>query len=150
MDKNRIFLRGAVVLFIVAVLVFSSVAIANTKSKTQLEIFGTGHGTGESSKGNVVWDNGMHYTALIASQWDVNTKLDPIGADDFQFEETTVVTDAHWIGGYWNPPEDGDFDWNVSFYTDRGDGMAPGAKIYEHVFLNSEVHETFIEDEDGQ
>jgi hypothetical protein len=149
MDKNKYFLKGAVVLLIVAVMILSSVAVANTKSKTKLELFGTGHGTGESTKGNVVWDNGMHYTGIISEQWDDLIKLDSIGADDFQFEETTIVTDAHWIGGYWNPPEDGDFDWNISFYTDRGDGNAPGDKIYEEVFPNADVHETFIEEKNS-
>ena len=42
MYKNKNILRGAVVLFIVAVMFFSSVAVANTKSKTQLEPFGKG------------------------------------------------------------------------------------------------------------
>ena len=46
MYKNKNILRGAVVLFIVAVMFFSSVAVANTKSKTQLEPFGKGQGTG--------------------------------------------------------------------------------------------------------
>jgi hypothetical protein len=149
MDKNKYFLKGAVVLLIVAVMIFSSVAVANTKSKTKLEPFGTGHGSGPSSKANVVWDNGMHYDSFVASQWDALMNFDAIAADDFQFEETTDVTDVHWIGGYWNPAEDGDFDWNVSFYTDRGDGNAPGAKIFEQVFPNADVHETFIEEIDG-
>ncbi len=145
MNKNKLFLREAVVLLIVTVMIFSSVALANTKSKTQLELFGTGKGSGAGAKGNVVWDNGMHYDAFVASQWDALMDFEVIAADDFQFEETTIVTDVHWVGGYWNPAEDGDFDWNVSFYIDRGDGNAPGTKIYEQVFPNSEVHETLIE-----
>lgn len=144
MKKIKYILRGAVVLLIVAVMVFSSVAVANTKLKTQLEPYAIDKGTGVGAKGNVVWDNGMHYEGLVPSQWDVTYPFDAIAADDFHFEETTVVTDVHWIGGYYNPAEDGDFDWNISFYTDRGDGNAPGAKIYEQVFPNAEVHETFI------
>ncbi len=149
MDKTKNILRGAVVLFIVAVMVFSSVAVANTTTKTKLKLYATGEGTGVGAKGNVVWDNGMHYEGFVASQWDASMLLDPIAADDFNFEVTTEVTDVHWIGGYWNPVEDGDFDWNVSFYRDRGDGMAPGAKTFEQVFPNAEVHETFIEEIDG-
>jgi len=94
----------------------------------------------------VLWDNGLHYTGSIRSVWDDLWPWESLGADDFQFEETTVVTDVHWMGGYWYPREDGDFDWNVSFYMDRGDGMAPGEKIYEEVFPNAMVHETFIEE----
>jgi hypothetical protein len=145
MDKNKIFLRGAVVLFIVAVMIFSSVAIANTKSNTKLEPYVSSTGVGTSAKGNIVWNNGLNFRGLVSSQWDSLYPLESYVADDFQFEETTVVTDIHWIGGYWNPSEDGDFDWNISFYTDRGDGNAPGDKIYEYVFPNAEVHETFIE-----
>ena len=99
-----------------------------------------------SNRGAILWDNGMHYQGSIVSQWDPTGPFEAIGADDFQFEETTEITDVHWTGGYWNPGGDFDFDWNVSFYMDRGDGMAPGAKIYEQVFPNAEVHETFIEE----
>jgi hypothetical protein len=48
------------------------------------------------------------------------------------------------MGGYWYPGGDYDFDWNISFYTDRGDGNAPGAMIYQQVFPNAMVHETFV------
>ena len=102
--------------------------------------------TEANTNGAVLWDNGMHLTCLVASQWDPSYPFDAIAADDFQFEETTVVTDVHWIGGYDSPGGDYDYDWNVSFYMDRGDDMAPGSKIYEQVFPNVDVHETFIEE----
>jgi hypothetical protein len=94
----------------------------------------------------VLWDNGMHYHGAVVSQYDENHyTLNAIGADDFQFEETTVITDVHWMG-YLVGLEDFYFDWNISFYMDRGDGNAPGDKIYEQFFLNATVHKTFVEE----
>jgi len=96
--------------------------------------------------GVVLWDNGMHYfhTSVI-SQWDPMSSNEAIGADDFQFEETTVISGVQWMSLY-NDYHDLDFDWNVSFYIDGGDGMTPGEKIYEEVFPNAVVHETFVEE----
>jgi len=149
MEKIKYILRGAVILLIVAVMVFSSVAIANTSTKPMLSSkfdndFHKGY-TEINPNGVVLWDNGMHYYNYFASQWDATIPFEAIGADDFQFGETTEVSDVHWIGGYWNPVGDGDFDWNITFYMDRGDDMAPGAKIFEQVFPNADVHETYIE-----
>ena len=94
----------------------------------------------------VLWDNGMHYHSAIVSQYDENHyTLNAIGADDFQFEETTVITDVHWMS-YYLGPEFSDYHWNITFYIDRGDGNAPGEKIYEQFFLNTTVHETFVEE----
>jgi len=142
-------------IFVCMLLIATALPAVGTMNEKEKPILFTSHGfnaevhkdtTVANPKGAVLWDNGMHYGGSILSQWDPTGAWEAIGADDFQFEETTVVTDVHWIAGYWNPGEDGDFDWNVSFYMDRGDGWAPGAKIYEQVFPNAEVHETFIEE----
>ena len=135
-------------------MVLSTVVVTANTTKLQTESLMT-HITGQGSKyqgdnrGVILWDNGMHYSGLVSCQWDATSGLDSLAADDFHFEVTTVISDVHWISGYWNPGEDGDFDWNVSFYMDRGDGNAPGAKIYKQVFPNAEVHETFIEEISG-
>jgi len=94
----------------------------------------------------VVWDNGMWYIALGTAQIDAAVPFESEPADDFMFDEDQSVNDVHWIGGYWNgPPDDGDFDWKVSFYADFGDGNKPGALIASWVFPNANVNETFIE-----
>ena len=151
MERKNNILRGAVVLLIAVAMFLSTIAVtADTSIKPILphnfnsEVH-KGY-TEVNPKGVVLWDNGMHHQGLIASQYDSSYPFEAIGADDFQFEETTEITDVHWLGGYWNPAEDGDFEWKVIFYMDRGDGMAPGDKIYEHVFPNADVHETFIEE----
>ena len=99
-----------------------------------------------NSNGDVLWDNGMHYQGCIESQWDATYQWESLGADDFQFEETTIVTEVYWIGGYYLSGGDFDCDWNVSFYMDQGNGNEPGNKIYEEVFPNAMVHETYIEE----
>jgi hypothetical protein len=96
----------------------------------------------------VLWDNGMDYNNLLTAQ----IESDPSGiisepADDFQFDADQVVSDVHWIGGYYNgPPVDGDFDWQITFYNDFGDGTKPGTVINTWVFPNADVNETWIED----
>lgn len=78
----------------------------------------------------VVWDNWMETTILITAQWDQSTQLDHYLADDFIFEEDTDVLDVHWIGGYWDTNyQQGNYNWKILFYHDRGDGEAPGAQF---------------------
>jgi len=104
-----------------------------------------GSGEGAAPKA-VVWDNGMWYDNGGASQYDAASGLDPIIADDFQFATDQLVNDVHWIGVYFNgPPDDGDFDWEVKFYNDFGDGTKPGATIATYTFANADVNETLIE-----
>jgi len=97
------------------------------------------------SKDGIIWDNGMHYSNMGASQDDNILGLDPILADDFTFEEQQEVGDVHWIGGYWNPIQDGNFDWEIKFYNDFGDGTKPGATIATYSFSNAQVNETPID-----
>jgi hypothetical protein len=61
------------------------------------------------------------------------------------FPTDQMVNDVHWIGGYWNgPPDDGDFDWTVRFYTDDGTGTKPGALMATYPFANASVNETWL------
>jgi hypothetical protein len=97
------------------------------------------------SKG-VVYDNGMIYQGLGSSQDDHCYDFDPIIADDFTLAGNSQITGVCWIGGYWNgPPYDGDFDWQVVFYTDFGDGSKPGAAVGTYFFPNADVNETFLD-----
>ena len=84
--------------------------------------------------GDIVWDNGMNYNGLFAAQWDESILFDAYPADDFQFNEETEINDVCWIGGYWDTNySQGDFDWNITFYYDGGDGESPGS-IYAGPF----------------
>ena len=144
-------MKGASVLLIAAFLIFSTVAVTANTNEQNPTITAEGQGQGPASIQPIIWDNGMDYEGMGASQWDPSFNFDPICADDFILEEPdNTIHDVHWMGGYWNgPPDDGDFDWEVTFYEDRGDGNAPGAIIWQHLYPNAEVSETFIEGTPG-
>jgi hypothetical protein len=135
--------------FALILLMVSSVAItADAPELTTSVTDGKVHKwQGPVPKG-VVWDNGMDYIGLGASQSDPASGLDPIEADDFMFEQDQLVNDVHWIGGYYiedEPPYDGNFDWEITFYDDFGDGTKPGAVIATYLFPNAQVNETKID-----
>jgi hypothetical protein len=96
----------------------------------------------------IVWDNGMNITEdTLPAQYEP-AEYGELGvlADDFQFDETTSVTDVHWIGVYWNGEPLGGFDWNITFYNDDGTGTGPGtvfAGMYN--FTNNECNEQELE-----
>ena len=103
------------------------------------------------TKGDLMWNNNMSYEGLFASQWDEVLVFDAIIADDFLFEEETLVDDLHWIGGYWNTNYlEGNFNWTITFYNDRGDGEAPGETIAgPFLFLADDLDKVLVEDTDG-
>jgi hypothetical protein len=130
------FLKEAVVLLIVMAMIFSTIAVANTNTQSQITLTKSSQGSGTGARDDIVWDNWMNYDGLLAAQEPSSQNyLDAYPADDFHFEEDTVVCDVHWIGGYWNgDPQE--WDWCIAFYHDRGDGMAPGS-IYLGEFCYS-------------
>jgi hypothetical protein len=148
--KRTKVLRGAVVLLVAIFMVFSSIAIADTqKVKPILKLITENEGTGIGSKGAVVWDNGMNYEGLLAAQYDSETPLDAFPADDFHFEVDTEVSDVHWIGGYFLPDEHAEFNWCIGFFSDRGDGNAPGTD-YAGPYCYSWADITWVELELGR
>ena len=79
--------RGAVVLLIAAAMFLSTIAVTantNTIQTVSPETHTTGHESysGGNTRAVVLWDNGMHYNGMYASQWDPVIGLDPIPADD--------------------------------------------------------------------
>jgi hypothetical protein len=148
----RKILRGAVVLLIAFAMLFSTVALADTQTKQDQITLTSGESSGEGAgaRGTVVWDNGMNYDNLGASQEDTNYPLTAEIADDFHFEEDTEVCDVHWVGGYWN--DDVNYNqvhwpWKITFYYDDGSGERPG-NLYlgPFTFDNTEYTETLLED----
>jgi hypothetical protein len=141
------------VLALAVVLAVSFVAMAAYtagEKKAEITAFPKGEGIRGSGPGatkGVVWDNGMWYENLLTAQIESDPAgLDSEPADDFMFDVDQLVNDVHWIGGYYNgPPNDGDFDWRVTFYNDDGTGTRPGAVFATWDFPNAQVNETFIE-----
>ena len=132
MEKNRKkILKGAIILFVSAALIFSTTAVTADTQKPELTI------TNEQAPqqlGTIVWDNGMLYDGLAAAQWDEPGAFDAYPADDFHFEDPTEVCDVHWIGGYWGG-DPAEFDWCISFYMDDGTGNAPLGTPYNPSYL---------------
>ncbi|MFW6122006.1 MAG: hypothetical protein ACOC80_14075, partial [Petrotogales bacterium] len=146
MKKTNI-LKEAGVLLVAIVVVFSTVAIANTEPEN---ILITSASNGESfyegaSRGDVVWDNGMNYTGILSAQNFTNYDILSEPADDFHFEEDTEVADVHWMAGIWNPGQNVSWPWTIRFYSDKGDGTAPGTMIYEETFPEASIDSTFVE-----
>jgi len=141
---------GAVVLFIAAAMVFSSVAIANTEVKEEdIELSTIHQGTANGALGPVVWDNGMDYDGICSAQYDTGVPFESECADDFHFEEDTEVFDVHWIAAYWNGDNYNQvhWPWEIIFYHDDGSGTAPG-NIYAgpYTYNPGSYTETIIED----
>jgi hypothetical protein len=137
------------VILIATAMIFSSFALANTKTQSQISLNTTTNGSSTGARGDIVWDNGMEYTGLSAAQYDSQYPFEAECADDFIFDVPTQVCDVHWIGGYWNDPTypTTHWPWEIIFYHDRGDGMAPGAIfIGPFTFNPGEYTETLIED----
>jgi len=103
----------------------------------------------QSANGNraigIIYDNGMDYAGLAASQSDTVYNLDPVCADDFILTDAGNLTIEYvlWIGGYWNG-DPGAFDWDVTIYEDDGSGYHPGNVIDTNVFANADTHETLV------
>jgi uncharacterized repeat protein (TIGR01451 family) len=122
-------MKEAVVILIAVTFFMSTVAATVNTRNDQTgnpELFNVNEGSGVGARGDIVWDNGMTYDGLLASQFDATSGLDAYPADDFHFDEDTEVCDVHWIGGYYNPDQAANYDWCIEFYADRGDGNAPG------------------------
>jgi hypothetical protein len=139
------------VLFLLVVVVVSAtepvLSSAAGESTDIGRALGNRAGTPDSG-GTIIWDNGMNYYYLISSQNDTigNETWQTILADDFVLTDPwTTVTDVHWLGGYWNEPGDGDFDWEIRFFEDAGAKNKPGTVTASFYFPNSETHETFRE-----
>jgi len=138
-------------LFIVACFLFSSVTFAAADQEIDVNIF-------DSTKTNIyevlsenqdyIWNNSFNYEGLIASQIDDINTFDAISADDFVFSNDTFISEIDWIGGYWNINySQGDFNWEIIFYEDRGDGMAPGEKLAgPYNYTQSQCNPVIVED----
>ena len=128
--------NGAGVFILTVALILSGVAVTAEKQEIKAPTISVEESIqGFGAKGPVVWDNGMEdIYSLMSAQWDSSYPYDCHQADDFHFDEDTEVADVHWVGGYWNPKENGGFDWCIAFYLDDGSGEAPAGLPYQPTF----------------
>jgi hypothetical protein len=141
--------NGAVVFLIAVTMILSTVAVtADTEAQTPSVNCNIGSGSTPGFIGPVVWDNGMDFTGLGAAQKDDQYPFHAEFADDFHFDEDTEVADVHWIGGYWQTGyADAHWPWEITFFSDRGDGEAPGDVFAgPFVFDNTQYVEELIQD----
>jgi hypothetical protein len=93
------------------------------------------------------WDGGSN---LFASQNDTNSGGFGNFAttyDNFTFTQTWDVESFHWVGGYFNPPNQGPITaWTLTFYNDANG--QPGNPIATGTFAGS-GGETFIANVNG-
>jgi hypothetical protein len=125
--------KGAIVVLIAAAMIFSTVAVTAVRHEQTPTTTFKSSGSAPGIIGPVVWDNGMDYTGLAASQYDASISFDTFQADDFQFEEATEVADVHWVGGYFNG-DPAPFDWCISFYYNNGTNEEPLGYPYNPSF----------------
>lgn len=92
------------------------------------------------------WDGGSN---LFASQNDTVSGFGNFATtyDQFTLTQTWDVESFHWVGGYFNPPNQGPItDWTLTFYDNAG-GI-PGAPIASGLFAGT-GGETFIGNVNG-
>ena len=148
--KRKILLSG--IIQVVVVLVFLSTitgAYISNNQKIILSCITIGRNihSGIGITQNIVWDNGMNSYGAFSSQYCSIYGEIGLVADDFLFENDTKLTGVKWIGAYWHPDEDRDFDMEIILYYNRSEGNMPG-DIYAGPFfyLNEETNETQMED----
>jgi len=133
-----------VILAVAIALVAAVATVAYTADlKTHVKEVGVRSGASPVAK-DIVYDNTMDYSSLGSSQRDNVIPFESIMADDFEFSVLQPVNDVHWVGGYWDPYEDGFFDWEIKFYNDFGDGTKPGAAFATYRFADSEISKVEI------
>jgi len=135
MKNRKNILKGAGVLLIAVVMVFSSIAVANTNeidlqtmsSKPQYKIKQSQSKEMGKLSGPIIWDNGgtIPNSNLYSSQLDQVYPFVSQVADDFHFEEDTLITDVHWFGGFWGGDPFDPVDFWIYIYADDGTGNAP-------------------------
>ena len=140
MKKKNIFKQTIAI--VILVLLICSLCVS--ADKTEINTENQKKISNDGKIGTLIWDNYMGYDTNHPSFYDDNDDMDWLCADDFVFETNSYIEEIHWIGAYWSEEEDGNFDWAIAILDDYNN--KPNDVIYLTTFLNSQVHETFIED----
>lgn len=148
MRSGRIIKKGGI--FIIVLLMILSTATGEIIKKRDKELIS--HIYTESKDGYaltndkeyVAWDNNMDYDDMLPARGEMINPEYAYPADDFTFEIDTVVTEIHWIGGYYDTGYNKThWNWTIVFYEDDGTGTKPG-DLYgkNYVFNRSMYKET--------
>jgi hypothetical protein len=150
-NGSIIFKAGFIIIALIIIISSTSGAvIKNSQNKLTSEGFSEkpiGNGMGNMI-GEISWDNGLDYDALLRAELGENTSVDAFPADDFTFEEDTIINEVQWIGGYWQQGfNTSHWTWEIAFYEDNGTGTEPGAMYAGNfTFEEGNYNEIFVEE----
>jgi hypothetical protein len=152
MQNKRILAKAGffVVVLIILLSTSSGAIIKNLNQEVTSDYYNRdymGYGLG-NMKGDIVWDNGFFYDYLIRAEYDSNASVDAFPADDFSFENNTIIDEVGWIGGYWDTGYNmSHWTWKIEFYKDDGTGEKPGdLYVGNFTFEVCNYTEIFIEE----
>ena len=124
-------LKKAGFFVIVSIMILSSatgVMIKENQEQVTSEIFTEnvrGYEIG-STNDDIAWDNQMIFDELLRAELDESAQVDAFPADDFNFENETLIKEVRWIGGYWDEGHNTThWTWEIAFYEDDGSSNRP-------------------------
>ncbi len=119
-------LKKIIVLFFITIMLFSAtMVLASSKNITTSYELNTQPSELQIVHRDMIWDNGLHTTNLLASQVDDSYPFNAQIADDFQFEKGYTITEIIVWGGFWMGNPVNPIDVNIIFYADDGSGTMP-------------------------
>jgi hypothetical protein len=150
MKQNK-FLKQALVLLLMAVMVASStVVVANTSTSTAAFSANKTTQTSAPLNRDLVWDNvlGVHGSRGGIIVATARTEGSAFPADDFQLDSQATVTSVAWQGGYFQcqlatGQHDYNWDWRILFWNDIGNGSWPGTLIYNQTVSDASITRSF-------
>jgi hypothetical protein len=122
--KTKTYLKGAGVLLLTAVLLFSATAVTANTGLTASHNLNTQPKAQQTNR-DVIWDNGAYTTNALSSQLDTAYPFNSQVADDFKFTSQQTVGEVIFWGFFWNGAAINPIDLNVLFYNDDGTGNQP-------------------------
>jgi len=157
MKKTKNILKEAVVLLMVITIVFSTVALANIKTQSQITLITSNYNSNIKARGKIVWDNGIDYESMARAQWDgLQIVEDSVLADDFILDDTVEIVRIKWIGGYWGDDYQNLWsDWIISFWNDSGFPQPLGNDVWAPSYFRviadyDDITKVFLKDTGNQ
>ena len=105
--KQKFLKRAGIMFLIVALILTSATVIANTEKPESLSIIEFKNKDSEVIRlDEIIWDNGVPGTSVLASQYDAAYPFNAQTADDFMFEDGATITGVGFYGGFWSGDDD--------------------------------------------
>ncbi|DAC71889.1 MAG TPA: hypothetical protein DSN98_08085, partial [Thermoplasmata archaeon] len=150
MNQKNI-LKQAAVLLLIALMVFSSGAVAANTITRDVNV-----ATKEANQSPVplsrelIWDNVIGVHGALGGIIVATVRAEGIAfpADDFKLTATKEVNSIFWQGGYFQcqlatGQHDYNWDWRVIFWSDDGTENHPGSEIYNQTIPDASLARQF-------